>query len=99
MSSFVPGRTFVPSMLPETPTPVMFYASWCGYSRSFRQEFDEIPGGIIVDVSDEEDPAWDIWKIRLVPTVILFSEQEPTKRWVGVLGERHAKEIRTAMKQ
>lgn len=84
-------------MLPETATPVMFYANWCGYSRIFRQDFDELPGGLIVDVSDEQDPAWDVYNIRLVPTVILFRGQEPTKRWVGVLGKKHAEEIRAAM--
>lgn len=97
MASFVAGREFVPSILPTDVTPVMFYAKWCGYSRAFRQHFDEFDNGVIVDITDEDDPLWDIFNIRLVPTVILFKDQEATKRWVGVLDEKHAEEIRVAL--
>jgi thioredoxin-like negative regulator of GroEL len=97
MASVIPGSGFVPSSLPEGRVPVLFSADWCGYCRRFRQLFDDVPGGIVVDISDEDDPLWDIYKIRLVPTVVLFDEGEPTKRWVGVLGQKHATEIVAAL--
>lgn len=98
MSTVVPGQGWVPSKLPMGRVPVMFAADWCGYSRRFRQAFDEVPGGVIVDISDESDPLWDIYDIRLVPTVILFDDQEPTgKRWVGILGDHHAEQIKAAV--
>jgi thiol-disulfide isomerase/thioredoxin len=53
----------------------LFTARWCGYCRRLREELLESKLGVRaveVDVSDEEDPAWDDWHIELVPTVVLF---------------------------
>lgn len=97
MVEIVPGAEFVPSRLPMGRVAVMFAADWCGYSRRFLRHFEEVQGGVVVDISDEDDPLWDIYAIRLVPTVVLFQDQEPLRRWVGVLGESHAREVRAAL--
>ncbi len=54
----------------------LFVAGWCGFCRQLRAELDGAAGTglpvVEVDLSDEEDPAWDGWRVELVPTAVLF---------------------------
>lgn len=52
----------------------VFVASWCGHSRRFlrREAALAPPGTLFVDISDEGDPAWDAYRVRLVPTVVRY---------------------------
>ena len=90
------GRQFSATNLPAGRVPVMFMADWCGYCARFLPLFRQLGQGIIVDISDEEDPLWEFYGIQVVPTVILFEDGEPAKRWSGVLGPRDADKIREA---
>ena len=80
------------------PTPVMFWADWCGFCARFlpayraRGEGSDKPF-LLVDISDEDDPAWDTYRIEVVPTVIVFRDGKPAARVGGVLGEAHLKKV------
>ena len=61
----------------------LFTASWCGYCRRLREEMVEARLGlrtVEVDVSNEDDPAWDAWRVELVPTAVLFRDGAEVSR-------------------
>ncbi len=39
-----------------------------------------------VDISDMENPLWEIFDINVVPTVVIFKEGQPVFRRDGALG-------------
>lgn len=39
-----------------------------------------------VDISDTEDPLWETFEIKVVPTVIVFKDGQPVFRRDGILG-------------
>jgi len=55
---------------------VLFTANWCSYCKMLEQEMDcalldfRVIG---VDLTDEEDKAWDDYRIEVVPTALLFA--------------------------
>ena len=62
---------------------VLFTASWCGYCRRLREDMLQVRLGlrtVEVDVSDEEDPAWDDWHVEIVPTAVLFRDGTEVSR-------------------
>ena len=71
--------------------PVLFYAEWCPFCRRFYAEFSEALNskGIRwaeVDISDVNNPLWETFGIRIVPTVIVFREGQLVFRRDGVQG-------------
>lgn len=76
--------------------PVLFVADWCGYCRRFLPSFKQMQHAYVVDISDEDDPLWDDYGIQVVPTVLLFEDGKPVKRWAGVLTDRDARDIAAA---
>jgi thiol-disulfide isomerase/thioredoxin len=53
----------------------LFVAHWCGYCKRLKEDLaaDELGVDVVhVDISDEDDPAWNEWRIELVPTAVLF---------------------------
>ena len=69
----------------------VFLASWCPFCRRFQPAFEVAAktGGILwasVDVSDDNNELWDIFKIEVVPTIVVFKEMKPVWRKDGVLG-------------
>ena len=91
------GARFRGSDLPPGKVPVMFTADWCGYCHRFLPHFKRFRDAWVVDVTDEDLPIWDDLGIRVVPTVILYEDGIPGKRWSGVLGARHADEIQASL--
>jgi len=79
--------------------PVMFTADWCGYCHRFAPLFKRFQQGWIVDLTDEDLPLWDELAIRVVPTVILFEDGIPGRRWSGVLLAKDAAEIALAIER
>lgn len=92
------ASTFDPARLPSGRIAVLFTADWCGYCRRFAPHFAKVPGGLVVDISDDDDPLWDDLHIRVVPTVIVFEDAKPVARWAGVLTAPHADEILDALR-
>ena len=98
MQREVPGASFQPSELPRGKVPVLFTTDWCGYCRRFLPHYRKAaPAGWTVDISDDDDPLWDSFGIRVVPTVILFEDGRPVQRWAGALNVNHAAEIQSAL--
>lgn len=93
----VDGARFRPSDLPPGRAAVMFAADWCGFCRRFYPHFKRLQEGWVVDISDEDDPLWDDLRIDVVPTVILFEDGVPTRRWAGVLGEGVVQQVQSAL--
>jgi thiol-disulfide isomerase/thioredoxin len=54
----------------------LFVADWCGHCQRLRAELDRGPRTglpiVEVDISEDDDPAWDEWRVELVPTAVLF---------------------------
>lgn len=59
---------------------VLFYADWCHYCSKFKPIFEErmksiksnfLVGG--VKINEDENPLWDKYNIKAVPTLIAFS--------------------------
>jgi len=86
LSDFDGGR------LKSTDTiPVLFYAEWCPFCRSFYAEFDKALNSrgvrwAEVDISGDDNPLWERFGISIVPTVIVFKDGQPVFRRDGVQG-------------
>lgn len=57
---------------------VAFLADWCPFCRRFRPSFEALDGGSrfhtgIADLTDDESPLWEEFRIDVVPAVIVFS--------------------------
>jgi thioredoxin 1 len=71
--------------------PVLFFAEWCPFCRSFYPRFESALGGksiawAQVDISNLENPLWETFDIDVVPTIIIFKEGQQAFRKDGVLG-------------
>ena len=69
----------------------LFYAEWFPFCRMFYSDFESAMsrGGLPwaeVDISDTEDPLWETFDVRVVPTVVIFKDGQPVFRRDGVLG-------------
>ena len=58
-------------------TAVCVHATWCGFCRRFLPLFDAAAAtsGLrfaLADLSSEDDPRWETFKVNVVPTVLLF---------------------------
>lgn len=69
-------------------TIVLFYASWCPYCANFKPSFEKVNAFGIRKaealVDEDENPLWDRFDIKAVPTVIAFENG-------GMIGRRDAK--------
>jgi thioredoxin 1 len=69
---------------------VLFHADWCGFCASFCPEFEDVAKGsktecVMVNISDEDDPIWDNYRIEAVPTIMLFRNGSVIDRKTGRL--------------
>lgn len=85
------SRDFVEGKLKRTGLIlVLFYADWCPFCIAFKPTFEDFAKNEKVDfgeanISHYEDPLWEQFKIRVVPSVLVFKDGEPLKRKDGVL--------------
>ncbi len=69
-----------------------FYAEWCPFGRSFvtlfkkAMEHQKDPLGALVDISDTDDPLWETFEVKIVPTLVGFRNGEAVVRRDGVAG-------------
>lgn len=68
---------------------VLYYADWCPYCVDFlrqvaREGLQERV--VLVDVSDEDDPAWDDAHLDVVPTLVRYREGAEAGRVDGRMG-------------
>jgi len=70
----------------------VFYASWCPFCRRFLPIFESTmtkktdPQGALIDISEDDNPLWEIFQVEIIPTVIGFRDGEAIVRKDGVAG-------------
>jgi thiol-disulfide isomerase/thioredoxin len=87
----------------------VFYANWCPFCRSFLNTFNSTmkkksrPQGALVDISDENNPLWETFKVEIVPTLVGFRNGAAIARRDGVpgvgLGKRELDDALRRMKE
>jgi len=70
---------------------VAFLADWCPFCGAFEPEFRRLAaavqgGFLLADVSADDSPLWDRFRVEIVPTVIVFHDGAPIYRADGVPG-------------
>lgn len=65
---------------------VLFYASWCPFSRKFLPIFEKAAAGKegFVRVQDDQETLSDPYHVQIYPTVLFFRKGEVSKRLDGV---------------
>lgn len=58
---------------------VLFYADWCPFCRAFLKLLDESKNSLRHEVvgarvNEEDNPMWDMFNVRYIPTLIAFSK-------------------------
>jgi thioredoxin 1 len=85
---------------------VLFTASWCPFCRRFEPRFASLEGRVggalaVADLTDEENPLWETYRIEVVPVVVGFVDGRPAWRFdspLGVgLGEKDLDEVRAKL--
>jgi thioredoxin-like negative regulator of GroEL len=71
---------------------VAFLADWCPFCRDFRTVLEGFPQDSayslgIADVTSEESPLWDRFRIEIVPTLVVFRDGATIFRVDGVANE------------
>lgn len=73
---------------------VTFGATWCPPTRRFvsrfrewSQDLDAAPA--IADITDLKSPLWDVFRVRITPTVVCFENGSAVfrtdgRRWFGI---------------
>lgn len=69
----------------------MFTAQWCGFCQVFKPTFtaafaDQNIQLAQVDLSDWENPLWEIFDVQVVPTVMIFKDGKLVARKNARLG-------------
>ena len=78
-------------LLREGTWLVAFLTDWCPFCQRFRPQLSALEGEkgfrtAIGDVTSEESPLWEAFRLEVVPTVVVFREGLPVFRVEGVLG-------------
>ncbi len=69
---------------------VGFLADWCPFCVRFLPDLDELArkGATVLhaDLTDEESPLWDRFRVAIVPTLIVFHDGTEVFRRDGIAG-------------
>jgi thioredoxin 1 len=97
-----PADRFAAELASRDRVLVLFYASWCPFSRIFLPLFDKAEAEASVpfaraDLRHPMDPRWDQHRVHTVPTLVYFEHGEELERLDGVrhkgLGKRDLDEM------
>ncbi len=101
------GSDLSPILESTFPVLAVFYAEWCPFCVSFLPEFEHLKSENFqiaeVDISDEDNPLWEEYRIDIVPTLIAFENGKETfrrngRRGVG-LGSRDIEDLRRELEK
>ena len=70
---------------------ILFRADWCPFCRKFKPLFDSYERKTTIQLAEavidnEDDPLWDEYNIKIVPTMIAFRNGQPIARRDGIAG-------------
>ena len=79
------------AQMTENKTLVLFRADWCPFCRRFKPVFDSYERKTTVQlaeavINEDEDPLWDKYSIKVVPTLVAFRNGKPIARRDGKAG-------------
>lgn len=82
-SDFKDGRLNRPGLY-----AVCYGAEWCPVTRRFMPRFTALSGQLpatlaIADITDLNSPLWDVFRIRITPSIIVFRDGEVIRRVDG----------------
>lgn len=71
---------------------VAFLADWCPFCRRFQSPYERLAPDdgfrvAVGDVTSEESRLWDVFRIEVVPTLVVFRDGQAVFRADGILGE------------
>lgn len=86
-----PRDRFLDELRARDRALVLFYASWCPFSRIFLPQFEaaepDAPVPFVrADLKHPMDARWDAYGIRAVPTLVYFEHGEEMERVDAVRG-------------
>ena len=80
---------------------VCFGATWCPVTRRFMPKFVAerrvLPGTLaIADITAMDDPLWDLFRVRITPSIVVFQDgverlRLDGRRFLGISGSALAK--------
>ncbi|MFN2434956.1 MAG: thioredoxin family protein [Nitrososphaeraceae archaeon] len=72
---------------------VMFYADWCPFCQKFKRTFEAFANTpnnnislLASMINDDDNPLWDRFSIKSVPTLIAFNKSEIIARRDSKMG-------------
>jgi thioredoxin 1 len=84
MKKYKTGSEFKAS-LANGEVVALFYASWCPdcsrFCPKFISKFEGKPNYVMVAIDEDEDIAWDEFKIDSVPSVLVFKGKKISTRY------------------
>ena len=90
MITYLNQENFLGTVQNESVVLVDFYADWCGPCKAIHPVLEELSNeldgkAVIAKVNVDEEPALAAtFKIRSIPTMILFKDGEPVDIVVGL---------------
>lgn len=92
MLSLTPGNFTGTRLLDSRRVLAVFHANWCPFCRTFFTIFKSTMTertdllGALVDISEENNPLWETFKVDIVPTLVGFRNGAAIVRKDGVSG-------------
>jgi len=79
-------------LLREGAWVVAFLADWCPFCQRFRPQFSALEGSpnfrvAVGDVTSEESPLWEDFRIDVIPMVVVFRDGHEVFRAESVYGQ------------
>ena len=92
MISLTPHNFSGTTLLDPGSILALFYTDWCPFCKSFLTIFESAMGkrtkplGALANISDENNPLWETFKVDIVPTLVGFRDGLVIVRKDGVAG-------------